>query len=189
MLETADRKLKTFAVLDTNVVVSIIKDHDKNSSVYQMGQLIEKGNIVPLFDERLISEYYAVLKHAKLNLHPELIDEYMTMFLVHGTRVQDVERVAVLLYEAGVSVYRVTMSILESDSGSLADGTAHYPEDFDMSPGLLLKAMNYIEKFCNLTDEDINNYVQNVLKKIREIEESYYEKGVHGYERKTLQDV
>lgn len=175
MLETDDLKIKVFAVLDTNVVVSVAKDHDKDSPVYQMGQLIEKGNIVPLFDECLISEYYAVLNHAKLNLLPELIDDYMNMILVHGIYVKDVERLAVLLHdEADVPFCRVTLSISESDPKPVTEGTEHYLKDIDLSPRLLLKAMHHIERFCGsfLTDDHVNDYVQIMLKKIREIQDS-----------------
>lgn len=52
-------KLKAFAVIDTNVIISFLLS--KSSFPALVCDLIGSGNIIPLFGERMLDEYYTIL--------------------------------------------------------------------------------------------------------------------------------
>ena len=61
-------RTRVFAVIDTNVIVSILLNHENGSTMNEIGKLIESGNVIPLYDERMLSEYYSVLNYSKFHL-------------------------------------------------------------------------------------------------------------------------
>lgn len=89
--------IKVFAVIDTNVLVSSMRNKTLNSNidsaVTEISRLIEKGNIIPLFDERILSEYYAVLNYSKFGFSdiPNVIDSQMNLILSKGIYVNKVK--------------------------------------------------------------------------------------------------
>lgn len=170
-------KLRVFAVIDTNVIVSICKNHDEDSPVYKIGKLIETGNIIPLFDERILSEYYAVLNYSRLSFLPEMVEHQMNLILSHGIYVKDVKELDVLFIDkTHIPFYEVTLSTSELDSELVTGNTKHYPEGSCVSPRTLLNHMHYIEEMFGNLMESKDKYEENVQKKIIDLVESgkYY---------------
>lgn len=166
-------KLKVFAVIDTNVIVSIANGPDEDSPIKQIGELIETGNIIPLFDERILSEYYAVLNYSRLSFLPEMVEHQMKLILSRGIFVKDVKELDVLFIDkTDIPFYEVTLSTSELDSELVTGNTKHYPEGSCVSPRTLLNHMHYIEEMFGNLMESKGKYEENVQKKIVDLIES-----------------
>lgn len=55
-------KAKAFAVIDTNVIVSAMMSNGYPNDILRM---VQDGNVIPVFDKRVLSEYYEVLSRKK----------------------------------------------------------------------------------------------------------------------------
>ena len=51
-------KIKAFAILDTNVLVSAVIS--SSGYPYDILRLIQSGNVIPIYDERMLNEYKEV---------------------------------------------------------------------------------------------------------------------------------
>lgn len=64
-------KFKAFAVIDTNVLISsVLTPGGFPSRVFD---LVGSGNIIPIFDERMLYEHYRVLCYPKFNFNKQTI--------------------------------------------------------------------------------------------------------------------
>lgn len=52
-------RIKAFVVIDTNVLVSAMQSNSK--APFYVLELVEKGNLIPIFDKRMLKEHYEVL--------------------------------------------------------------------------------------------------------------------------------
>lgn len=57
-----------FAVIDTNMLVSAMISHNQNSPTVKVLKAIAAGNITPLYNDEIFSEYAEVLTRNKFNL-------------------------------------------------------------------------------------------------------------------------
>ena len=63
-----------YAVIDTNVLVSALLSSDGKSNPLIVLQSVLVGNIIPVFNEEILSEYEEVLSRDKLHLQKQDID-------------------------------------------------------------------------------------------------------------------
>lgn len=68
-------KIKAFAVIDTNVFVSAMTSSSFPRSVVD---LISSQNVIPVFDKRMLNEYYEVLSREKFSFSQRAI--YDTLY-------------------------------------------------------------------------------------------------------------
>ncbi len=88
-------KLKAFAVIDTNVLVTGLLSDGPPSEVIS---LVNSQNIIPLFDERMLSEYVDVLnRKGKFNISPKDVYDTMYQIIDNGILVNDVEKTKIEL--------------------------------------------------------------------------------------------
>lgn len=62
------------AVIDTNVLVASLLTKNRDSATVQILECIANGNIRPVYDEEIVSEYREVLLRKKFNFSKVLID-------------------------------------------------------------------------------------------------------------------
>ena len=63
-----------YAVIDTNVLVSSLLSSDGKSNPLIVLQSVLVGNIIPMFNEEILSEYAEVLSRDKFHLQKQDID-------------------------------------------------------------------------------------------------------------------
>ena len=159
-------RIKVFAVIDTNVLLSFTEETSGiDTAVKQIGRLVESGNIIPLFDERMLSEYYAVLNYKKFQILPEIVENRMNLILSNGVFVKDVKEIEMNFKdETDIPFYEVTLSTTELDSQLVTGNTRHYPEGSTVTPKMLIQNMHYIEEYFG--DFLSEKYDEQVQKKI-----------------------
>lgn len=82
-------RAKTFAVIDTNVVVSAIMSDGYPNDIIEM---VREGNIIPVFDKRMLSEYNEVLSRKKFGFAPQNIYDTLYNIVSNGILINDVEQ-------------------------------------------------------------------------------------------------
>ena len=113
---------KILAVIDTNVLVSALLDHDRESNPSIVLNNILSGKILPLFNDEILSEYRDVLSRDKFPFRDCDIEDTLCLFQKKGIRVDSTVPVLedfpdlddVVFYEVAMSTegaYLVTGNI------------------------------------------------------------------------------
>ena len=71
-------KIKAFAVLDTNVLVSAVIS--SSGYPYDILRLIQSGNVIPIYDERMLNEYKEVFHYDKLKYRKKLFSKHLLLY-------------------------------------------------------------------------------------------------------------
>lgn len=166
-------KLKAFAVIDTNVIVSSMIS--ETGFPAQIFVLIEQGNIIPLFDERILDEYYRVLHYPKFKDKITERDAYDALYRLvnNGLLVNDVEQTKVeLIDKDDVPFFEVKESSEELDSRLVTGNTKHFPDDKNIvSPQTMISVMTQFDKLLERMEKQWKyemNYNQSVEELIKQ---------------------
>lgn len=76
--------MKTFAVIDTNVIVSAMLTHNQESPTRFIIEKVRLGQIIPMMNQQIMEEYVEVLSRSKFKLNPEAIQDVKCLFEVRG---------------------------------------------------------------------------------------------------------
>lgn len=125
---------KIFAVIDTNVIVSALLTSNKESNPYKVVHAINIGNITPIFNDEIESEYKRVLHYPKFKISEEQIDTFISTLRKFGikadrTKVED----EVFPDPFDIPFYEIKMSV--DDSYLVTGNLKHFPKKpFVISP-------------------------------------------------------
>jgi len=78
------KEKQILAVIDTNVIVSALLSHDGKSNPSIVLTNVISGNITPLYNEDIISEYKDVLSRDKFPFRQEDIESTIDLFVKKG---------------------------------------------------------------------------------------------------------
>ena len=119
---------KTLAVIDTNVIVSALLDHDRESNPSLILDDILSGIITPLYNDEILSEYRDVLSRDKFSFVESDIENTLNLFLEKGVKIDVTVPVEETFSDLDDKVfYEVTMS---SDGAYLVTGNIkHFPNN------------------------------------------------------------
>ncbi len=108
-------RIRVFAVIDTNVIVSsIISDCGFPAQVVRLTQ---DGNIIPIFDGRILDEYYHVLHYPKFHFSEQIIYNTLRRIVENGIFINDVEQARIELKDKGdIPFFEVKESSQDLDS-------------------------------------------------------------------------
>ena len=117
---------KTLAVIDTNVIVSALLDHDRESNPSLILDDILSGIITPLYNDEILSEYRDVLSRDKFSFVESDIENTLNLFLEKGVKIDVTVPVEETFSDLDDKVfYEVAMS---ADGAYLVTGnTKHFP--------------------------------------------------------------
>ena len=154
-------KIKAFAVLDTNVLVSAVIS--SSGYPYDILRLIQSGNVIPIYDERMLNEYKEVFHYDKLKISEETFQQTFTLILKSGLLIQDVETTkAQLLDQSDIPFFEVKESSEELSSYLVTGNLKHFPEsDSIVTPRELINIMKMFDRFLQ-KDFDYEKAVQEL---------------------------
>ena len=72
------------AVIDTNVLVSALLTRKSDTATVQVLEAIMNGQIIPLYNEEIISEYEIVLNREAFHFSEEKVDLYINAIIQKG---------------------------------------------------------------------------------------------------------
>lgn len=116
------KEKQILAVIDTNVIVSALLSHDGKSNPSIVLTNVISGNITPLYNEDIISEYKDVLSRDKFPFRQEDIESTIDLFVKKGILIDSTVPIKenypdlddVMFYEVAMSMdgtYLVTGNI------------------------------------------------------------------------------
>ncbi|MBR1740626.1 MAG: PIN domain-containing protein [Lachnospiraceae bacterium] len=165
-------KIKIFAVIDTNVLVS--SAISQKSFPYDIMQLINSGNVIPIFDGRMLNEYYKVFDYDKFkgkDLKMPLFskeDVYDILYSVvsNGIFIDDVKETEIYFSDIDdIPFFEVKMSSDEFDPYLVTGNEKHFPKTVSVvTPKEMLSIMKYLERFLS-KDENYDKVVQDLIQR------------------------
>ena len=115
-----------YAVIDTNVLVSALLTHNKQSSTIQVMEAMFANKIIPLYNEDIISEYEDVLHRAKFSFSEAAISHYLETMKQAGIHSQRIASSEYFPDPKDVVFYEVALS---KDNAYLVTGNKkHFPK-------------------------------------------------------------
>lgn len=140
-------RLKAFAVIDTNVIVSSVIS--QNSYPSQILNFVDRGNIIPVFDKRMLNEYYKVLSYPKFHFNDRQIYDAMYGIINNGILINNVEQAkAEFSDRTDMPFFEVKESSEELDSYLVTGNKKHFPESpSTVTPKELLNIMERLDKW------------------------------------------
>lgn len=153
-------RAKTFAVIDTNVIVSAMMSNGFPSDILQM---VREGNVIPVFDKRMLSEYYEVLSRKKFGFSPQSIYDTLYNIVDSGMLINDVEQAKEQLIDRDdIPFFEVKESSEELDSYLVTGNLKHFPKsDSTVTPKELINIMKMFDRFLK-EDFDYEKAVQEL---------------------------
>lgn len=117
--------MKTYVVIDTNVLVSALMSRHPDSSTVQVVEYLLDGEIIPLFNDEILLEYNEVLRRPKFRFPEQLVRNLVNQLVSLGISLERTPADVSLPDPKDVVFYEVALS---KDGSFLVTGnTKHFP--------------------------------------------------------------
>lgn len=164
-------KIRAFAILDTNVLVSAVIS--RSGYPYEILRLVQTGNVIPIFDKRMLSEYQEVFHYEKLKLAEETIKATLSIIINNGLFIHDVQKAKEeLMDKSDIPFFEVQESSEEFDSVLVTGNLKH--QRYIITPKEFILLLDQMEGFLKFDF----NYEKNIEQLIKSnIESGKYTEG------------
>ena len=120
---------RKYVVIDTNVLVSALITRNENSPTVQILHFLAKGNIVPVYSDKIVKEYNEVLRRDKFKLPEIIIINLLKDIMDNGLKVTELTEVNEVMPDPkDVVFYAVTLSAQDKDAFLVTENGKHFPE-------------------------------------------------------------
>ncbi len=155
--------IKSCAVLDTNVLVSSLIQLDRMENFnlnkldppIQIFNLIYSGNVVPVFDMRMLSEYVDVLHREKLHLSNTTINQGLSLVINKGLKVNNVKKTCIEFIDRDDIPFFEVKESSAIDSMLVTGNIKHYPAEDD---GSIVTPKTFLYILKKLNDFVLHDY-------------------------------
>ena len=168
-----------YAVIDTNVLVSNFLTLNPNSPIKKIMNYIGLGQIIPMFNDEILSEYTEVLHRKNFGLNDESVNELLESIKKKGISCDRKEMDDIFPDPDDVVFYEVAMS--REDSYLVTGNLKHFPKNGRVvSPSEMLQIielgnlpkglLNASEgpEYMSMTLDEINVIIHQVRKQMAE---------------------
>ena len=140
--------MKFYVVIDMNVLVSSALKPESNPGIIY--NLVQQGIIVPIINDKIVSEYYEVLSRSKFHLTSEVINKIINNIVNKAILIDEKHIDIDLPDEKDRVFYEVTMTSKEERDTMLVTGNMkHFPiEPFIVTPKELCDII--VKKICEV---------------------------------------
>jgi len=115
------------AVIDTNVLVSaLLSSHEDAATVQVVGKIFS-GEIIPLYSEEILKEYYDVLSRRKFRFTKELIDGMLEAVAEKGICVYPRPSGEILPDNKDLPFYEVVLERRKDGAYLVTGNMKHFP--------------------------------------------------------------
>lgn len=114
-----------YAVIDTNVFVSALITKRDDSPTRLVLDYLFHGDIIPIFNDEILSEYREVLLRKKFNLSSELVNTLIDVIKELGKNVERIQCNTKLPDPKDIVFYEV--SLAEENSFLVTGNIKHFP--------------------------------------------------------------
>lgn len=117
--------MTVYAVYDTNVIVSALISKSSETAVVKAFESLLSGEVIPLYNSDILSEYKEVLHRDKFNLPEYLITKVLKYIETNGVASERVDSGEVFIDPGDAVFYEVALS--KGDSFLVTGNTRHFP--------------------------------------------------------------
>ena len=136
--------IKVFAVIDTNVIISSMIG-DKPSSTKKLLNWVEEGNVILLYDQRILDEYIEVLSRF---FSESIVKEKLTGIIDNGYLVTDIEETREYFKDKDdIPFFEVKESAKELEPYLVTGNAKHFPEGTTRTATFVVDIMEYLNRF------------------------------------------
>lgn len=154
-------KLKVFAVIDTNVLISFALH--RKAFTHEIFKLIESKNITPLFDEMLLKEYYHVLSCDKFSFDKQAVYDILYFIADNGVLINDVQQTSEYFSDKNDIPFYEIINMDDKDYNFYLEIQDDSYSRMLFIPQLVLNTMGYLEKFVSI-DWDYDGILEYIIK-------------------------
>ena len=115
----------TYAVIDTNVLVSALITRNPDAATAKVVKLLLEQEFVPLYDADIIAEYEDVLHRSKFPILSDVADSLISFIIENGIEASRASFAEPMPDEDDRAFYEVTLS--KEDSFLVTGNLKHYP--------------------------------------------------------------
>ena len=118
--------MKLYAVIDTNVLVSSLLSVRENSPVVLVWDSILNGDIIPMFNEDILTEYEQVLSREKFHINKEIIKDILAVINIRGIFCTPIKTDLVISDPDDRVFFEIMLS--RSDAYLITGNKKHFPQ-------------------------------------------------------------
>ena len=118
--------MKIYAVIDTNVIVSALLSHYDDTATVVIMRKIIRGEVIPLYNERILEEYIEVLNRKKFSFTESMISATLKVIIDYGIILDSIESDISLPDPKDLVFYEVALS--QEDSFLVTGNIKHFPK-------------------------------------------------------------
>lgn len=137
--------MKIYAVIDTNVIVSALLSHYDDTATVVIMRKIIRGEVIPLYNERILEEYIEVLNRKKFSFTESMISATLKVIIDYGIILDNIESDISLPDPKDLVFYEVALS--QEDSFLVTGNIKHFPKKpFIVTPAEMLAIINEMKE-------------------------------------------
>ncbi|MCM1105214.1 MAG: putative toxin-antitoxin system toxin component, PIN family [Clostridium sp.] len=138
--------MSVLAVIDTNVIISVLLTRNKESATYRVIQAVLDGRITPLYHPEILEEYKEVAHRPKFHIHAEDIDVILEAVETFGIEVQPSSTGEIIPDMDDLIFYEVTMEKRGDNAYLVTGNTRHFPaKKFIVTPAEMMEMIDAAE--------------------------------------------
>ena len=122
--------MRCYAVIDTNVLVSSLLAKHSDSATLKVLDAVASGDIVPLYNQKILDEYDEVLHRKKFSFSEKRIRQILTMIRTFGIAVNARPRKESFVDADDLVFYEVVMEKRDDDAYLVTGNTKHFPKRY-----------------------------------------------------------
>lgn len=130
------------AVIDTNVFVSAFITKNQEAATVKVMDAILNGDLVPLYHQDILTEYWEVLHRDKFRISESIIRILLDAIVKYGIEVFPQPTGEILIDMDDLIFYEVAMEKRADDAYLVTGNQKHYPvRDFIVTPAEMMEIL------------------------------------------------
>ena len=135
--------MKYYAVYDTNVLISSLLTKHSDAATAQVVDAILNEEIVPLYNQEILDEYYDVMHRPRFHFSNERIQILINIIRQYGLEVRPTPTGETLPDMDDLVFYEVVMEKRDDDAYLITGNVRHFPEKrFIVTPAEMMAILS-----------------------------------------------
>ena len=131
-----------YAVFDTNVLLSSLLTKRTDTATAKVVDAIASGDIIPLYNQEILTEYNEVLHRGKFSIGEERIQKILLMIRQFGLAVNPSPTGEVLVDMDDLVFYEIVMEKRDDNAYLITGNIRHFPKrDFIVTPSEMIEIL------------------------------------------------
>lgn len=131
-----------YAVFDTNVLISSLLTKRTDTATARVVDAISSGDIIPLYNQEILSEYSEVLHRKKFSFSEERIEKILLMIRQFGLAVNPSPTGEIFVDMDDLVFYEIVMEKRDDNAYLITGNIRHFPKrDFIVTPSEMIEIL------------------------------------------------